>query len=146
MAPRIRTRGTGILGRHSQTPFQAASASYQMVTNSVEFASWPSAGTWSEISTARSELGPRSLGRFKSFQRANTANSFAYHVAQYHLLSLNALMTKLAQFPRGTKFIWTVPFPRGASEADKIFIEVPRFAADHGLQLERAPAPASGAD
>jgi len=71
---------------------------------------------------------------------------FAYHVAQYHLLSLNALMTKLAQFPRGTKFIWTVPFPRGASEADKIFIEVPKFAADHGLQLERAPAPASGAD
>ncbi|MGH9375949.1 MAG: HEAT repeat domain-containing protein [Terriglobia bacterium] len=63
-----------------------------------------------------------------------------FGIAQYTLHSTDALETKLAEFPRGTKFLWTVgkAYPSG-DDAEKTFQEISAFARKEGIQLVVAP-------
>ncbi len=62
-----------------------------------------------------------------------------FTVAQYELHSLEALKTKLAQFPRGTKFLFPPSEPTVSAEAEEVFQELALFAAKNGLEVSRAP-------
>jgi hypothetical protein len=54
------------------------------------------------------------------------------HVAQYEFHSIADLEDKLAQFPRGTKFVLSV-LPADAAESDPSRTELCRFMAAHGM-------------
>ena len=62
-------------------------------------------------------------------------------VAQYRNLStLDAVKAKLAQFPKGTVFLW-IPVNAGQAEAEKktVFGELKTFLAARGMSLEEQP-------
>ena len=64
----------------------------------------------------------------------------SFNLAQYDLHSLEALKTKLGQFPRGTTFVWSPSeFPQSA-KAEGFFKELSEFATQLGIRLERTPA------
>jgi len=63
----------------------------------------------------------------------------SFTVAQYNLHSLDALKTKLAQFPRGTKFFLSPSGPTVSPEEEKAFQEISEFAARNGIKVMRAP-------
>jgi hypothetical protein len=65
---------------------------------------------------------------------------YSFSLAQYELRSLDALKTKLSQFPRGTKFVWSPPEFAQSEEVENLFKEISEFTAQHGIQLQRAPA------
>lgn len=65
---------------------------------------------------------------------------YSFNLAQYDLHSLEALKTKLGQFPRGTTFVWSPSeFPQSA-KAEGFFKELSEFATQLGIRLERTPA------
>lgn len=65
---------------------------------------------------------------------------YSFNLAQYDLHSLEALKTKLGQFPLGTKFVWSPSeFPQSA-KAEGFFKELSEFATQIGIRLERTPA------
>jgi hypothetical protein len=58
-------------------------------------------------------------------------------VAQYGLKSLDALMKKLLQFPKGTVFKLKT---RGdESKADEVFQQLKTYLQEHGMKLQTAP-------
>lgn len=62
-------------------------------------------------------------------------------IAQYNLRSLEALKTKLAEFPRGTKFFLPEPEPGASEEELAALQEIVDIAAKAGLVITRVPEP-----
>ena len=70
-------------------------------------------------------------------------NGWTIEVAQYRDLSpLDAVKAKLAQFPKGTVFLW-IPVNAGQDEERKkvVFGELKTFLAAQGMSLEEPPPP-----
>ena len=65
---------------------------------------------------------------------------YSFNVAQYDLHSLEALKTKLGQFPRGTAFVWSPSESPPSVEAENFFKELSEFATQQGIRLQGAPA------
>ena len=65
---------------------------------------------------------------------------YSFTVAQYDLRSIEALKTKLAQFPHGTNFRWDSSNCGSSAEIENIVKEISQFATENGIQLQRAPA------
>jgi len=63
----------------------------------------------------------------------------SFIVAQYNLHSLGALKTKLAQFPRGTKFFLPPSSPTASPEEQKTLEEIHEFATKNEIVVMRAP-------
>jgi hypothetical protein len=63
----------------------------------------------------------------------------SFNVAQYNLASLEALKAKLAQFPRGTVFVWTGDEPAPSPEQERNWREASEFAEGRGLSIVRQP-------
>jgi hypothetical protein len=57
-----------------------------------------------------------------------------FKIAQYQIASLEAAKEKLGQFPRGTQFRWLAD---KAKDEEDAFAELSRFAAGHGLRIQR---------
>jgi hypothetical protein len=69
-----------------------------------------------------------------------------FDVAQYNLRSIEALETKLNQFPSGTKFLWDSSNCDSSAETENVFDEFFRFATENGIQLQRAPVASTGVE
>jgi hypothetical protein len=67
---------------------------------------------------------------------------YSFNVAQYDLHSVEALKTKLDQFPRGTVFVWSPPEFPPSERAEGFFKELSDYATQHGIRLQRTPASA----
>ena len=65
---------------------------------------------------------------------------YSFNLAQYDLRSLEALKTKLGQFPRGTTFVWSPSEFAQPEGVDDLFKELSQYATQHGIRLERTPA------
>jgi hypothetical protein len=65
---------------------------------------------------------------------------YSFAVAQYALGSIEALKTKLAQFPRGTIFRWDSSNCGSSAEIENVLRDMSQFATENGLRLQRAPA------
>jgi hypothetical protein len=65
---------------------------------------------------------------------------YSFTLAQYDLHTIEALKTKLGQFPGGTKFVWSPSEFAPSAEVESFFKEISEFAAKNGIQLQRAPA------
>ena len=63
----------------------------------------------------------------------------SFTVAQYNLRSLDALKTKLAQFPRETKFFLPPPGLTASPEEQKTLDEILEFATKNGITVMPAP-------
>jgi hypothetical protein len=63
----------------------------------------------------------------------------SFSLAQYNLRSMKALKTKLAEFPRGTKFFLSPPDPTASQEELESVQEIFDFAAKKGFLVTRAP-------
>jgi hypothetical protein len=60
-----------------------------------------------------------------------------FSLLQYQLDSLDALKTKLAQFPRGSRFAWRAADPHtGALDSDELFRELSAFLKHLGMELK----------
>jgi len=66
---------------------------------------------------------------------------YSFNLAQYDLHSLEALKTKLSQFPRGTMFIWSPSEFAPSTQVEEFYKELSEFATQQGIRLQRAPAP-----
>jgi hypothetical protein len=58
-------------------------------------------------------------------------------VAQYELATTEALQTKLGEFPRGTRFNWSVWGPATQQGTDGVFREIVEFAKKRGIEVTR---------
>jgi 23S rRNA A2030 N6-methylase RlmJ len=64
-------------------------------------------------------------------------DSWTFEIAQYCLSSLDAAKNKLAQFPKGTVFVW-YPFNAGRAEDQRKLIlkELKGYLTEIGMVLE----------
>jgi hypothetical protein len=63
----------------------------------------------------------------------------SFTLAQYNQLSLDSLKKKLAQFPKGTKFVLPPADPNPSPEEEKVREEIFRFAEKNGITVMCAP-------
>src|SRR5215472_3829109 len=63
---------------------------------------------------------------------------YSFTPAQYELHSLDALKTKLGQFPPGTRFLWSPSEFATSVEVEDFFKALSEFATQDGIQLQRA--------
>jgi hypothetical protein len=68
------------------------------------------------------------------------AEPYRFALAQYDLHSMDALKTKLRQFPRGTKFLSDSASCASSTGAENIFGEIFQVATENGMILLRMPA------
>jgi hypothetical protein len=66
---------------------------------------------------------------------------YSFTLAQYDLHSLEALKTKLGQFPRGTTFVWSSSESAQSEHAEDFFKELSEFAIQQGIRLQRGAPP-----
>jgi hypothetical protein len=65
---------------------------------------------------------------------------FSFNLAQYDLRSLEALKTKLGQFPHGTMFVWSPSEFAQSERVEDLFKELSEYATQHGMRLQGTPA------
>jgi hypothetical protein len=70
----------------------------------------------------------------------------SFTVAQYDLRSMEALKTKLSQFPAGSKLLWSGFDSESSAECDKSFSDASQFAAQNGIHLHRVANTSSEAN
>jgi hypothetical protein len=75
------------------------------------------------------------------WQTSSRPAPYSFTVAQYQLDSLEALKTKLSQFPPGTTFVWSPSELESSEVMANFFKELSEFSTQHGIRLQHAPAP-----